>query len=405
MRAIEEARDDDPTSMVSPADLEPIHQVLDDIAGLVGAPALVEDRDHVLIAYSRHHEPGDRVRAATILDRQASPAVAAWLRELGISRATRPVRVPANPALGMRPRVCLPLRDGDRLLGYLWFIDEDMDMSDFDLGQAAEAAGVIVTILNGSQSWAERARPGLVASLLSGVLVDDPETRRLMDIRLAVAGHLRVLAVRHRAARPPASSTTLTQALSALVSGLPPGAAIGAVLDDIGALVVVEPPGSSVCVDLSRAVAGQDGLVVIGLSDPVREVRGLPAAWACAQDACHCLLLWPDLGTVLDWPTAGLYRLVPSLAQQDNPTALLVDKVRQIAAHPELGHLVGTAETYLDLAAHAQEAAGALVLHRTTLYQRLHRFTEVSGLDLRQGDQRTLAHLVLKAARFRTLSP
>ena len=53
----------------------------------------------------------------------------AWLEGLGLQRARDLVDVPANEALGMTRRGCLPLRHGDALLGFLWVIVGDRPLS------------------------------------------------------------------------------------------------------------------------------------------------------------------------------------------------------------------------------------------------------------------------------------
>lgn len=386
--------------MVEAARLGAIYDLLDDIAALVGAPALVEDTHHLVIAYSSHDDPGDMVRSATILGRRAAPAVVAWLTELGLTQARGPVRVPANTELGMHPRICLPLRHDEQLLGYLWFVDEDMEMSAFDLERAAESAAELVDLLRGADQLPQLARAGTVGMLLQGRVPDDPEVDRLLDARLALSGRLRVLAVQPEAG--PLSAQALRQALSSLAERLVPRPPLAAVVEDVGVVVVVEPEDDSTLAEDCRSLLGPSPPVVIGLGDPVHRASSLPQAWSSARHAATCALVWPETGPVLDWPTAGLYRLVPDLAREDGPCTALLARLRAIEAEPEMAHLTRTAEVYLDLAAQAQEAAGVLTLHRTTLYQRLQRFGEVSGLDLRRGQDRTVAHLVLKAARFPT---
>ena len=47
-----------------------------------------------------------------------------------------------------------------------------------------------------------------------------------------------------------------------------------------------------------------------------------------------------------------------------------------------------------------QRAAARLRVHRQTLYYRLSRVAELTGLDLADGDDRLLLHLGLRAARL-----
>src|SRR4051794_22100979 len=66
----------------------------------------------------------DAVRARSILGRGSTPQVRRRFEEFGITRATGPLRIPADPAGGILTRLCLPVRDDGRLHGYLWLLDE-----------------------------------------------------------------------------------------------------------------------------------------------------------------------------------------------------------------------------------------------------------------------------------------
>ncbi|MFF0447170.1 PucR family transcriptional regulator [Streptomyces sp. NPDC004609] len=67
------------------------------------------------------------------------------------------------------------------------------------------------------------------------------------------------------------------------------------------------------------------------------------------------------------------------------------------AAHTELAR---TAEVFLDLAGQAGRTASALGIHRQTLYYRLSRVEQLTGLDLADGEDRLLLHMALKTARL-----
>jgi DNA-binding PucR family transcriptional regulator len=100
----------------------------------------------------------------------------------------------------------------------------------------------------------------------------------------------------------------------------------------------------------------------------------------------------PGLAPVARWSELGIYRVLST--------------VDLSGAHPGAAKLLAapvlaeTLETYLDLAGDAAATAGRLNLHRTTLYYRLRRIEELTGADLRDGQQRLGLHLSLKSARF-----
>ncbi|WP_162252589.1 PucR family transcriptional regulator, partial [Streptomyces griseoruber] len=59
-----------------------------------------------------------------------------------------------------------------------------------------------------------------------------------------------------------------------------------------------------------------------------------------------------------------------------------------------------TAEVFLDCAGQASRTAARLGIHRQTLYYRLSRVEQLTGLDLADGEDRLLLHMTLKAARL-----
>lgn len=55
---------------------------------------------------------------------------------------------------------------------------------------------------------------------------------------------------------------------------------------------------------------------------------------------------------------------------------------------------------FLDCAGQASRTAAALGIHRQTLYYRLSRIEELTGLHLTEGEDRLLLHMALKGARL-----
>ncbi|BFO15593.1 hypothetical protein SHKM778_19810 [Streptomyces sp. KM77-8] len=70
------------------------------------------------------------------------------------------------------------------------------------------------------------------------------------------------------------------------------------------------------------------------------------------------------------------------------------------AVLPAQAELARTAEVYLDRAGQAGRTAAELGIHRQTLYYRLSRIEQLTGLDLDDGEDRLLLHMALKASRL-----
>jgi DNA-binding PucR family transcriptional regulator len=107
------------------------------------------------------------------------------------------------------------------------------------------------------------------------------------------------------------------------------------------------------------------------------------------------VLAEPRLGPVAEWSRIGAYRLLTSLS----PDAAHDPAVAPLLS-PAQRELARTAEVYLDHAGQAGRTAAALGIHRQTLYYRLSRVEQLTGLDLDDGEHRLLLHMALKAARL-----
>ncbi|MFJ8669268.1 PucR family transcriptional regulator [Streptomyces sp. NPDC093600] len=133
---------------------------------------------------------------------------------------------------------------------------------------------------------------------------------------------------------------------------------------------------------------------VAGIAGPRRGLQELDAAWREATAAARAAAAQPRLGPLAPWSAIGPYRLLTAL-----PTGEPDPAVRALLA-PAHAELARTAETFLDHAGQAGRTAAALGIHRQTLYYRLSRVEQLTGLDLDAGEDRLLLHMALKAARL-----
>lgn len=143
----------------------------------------------------------------------------------------------------------------------------------------------------------------------------------------------------------------------------------------------------------ARLLERAGGGAAAGVSGSREGLGELAVSWAEASAAARAALAEPRLGPVARWGEIGAYRLLTSLGSAADPavTPLLSP------AHRELAR---TAEVYLDCAGQAGRTAAALGIHRQTLYYRLSRVEQLTGLDLDDGEDRLLLHMALKGARL-----
>ncbi|MGZ4540750.1 MAG: helix-turn-helix domain-containing protein [Blastococcus sp.] len=369
-----------------------LQELVDDVSGLLGAPATLEDAEFTLLAFCAHDDSTegamDAVRTRSILTRGSPATTRAWFEEFGIASADAPLRTPADETAGILTRLVIPVRHAGRTRGYLWLLDggriDPADATHPGLAAAVELAAEAGRLL------AERAAA-------------DEDLGRPLAAALTARPGAAAPSVRTLTAALGEGSAQVLVALTPGPAGLPdgwrrPGAgAVATTLDDGGACVVavlvpltgahdLRPAGALA----ASALAGLPPGSAAGVSEVREGVADLPAQWAQARAAARVAAAVPHFSPVAHWAELGAWRPITELSGPDPAVAaLLADAV-----------LTRTAEAFLDCAGSASRAARVLQIHRQTLYYRLARIAELTGLDPADGEARLLLHTSLKAARL-----
>jgi hypothetical protein len=385
-------------------------ELVDEISELLGAPATLENRDFELIVFGAYDSEGDLdasaldpVRTRSILTRRSTRAVRTWFEGFGITRATGPVRIPPTPEAGVyRGRICLPVRHRGVVLGYVWLLDSDPGPTEPQLTSAMEVTVRIGALL------ADEAQHGADLSReLRAVLVAEHDWQRDMavtELRTALGSradgpHTVVCVAPWPSADPEDAPSVRTVPGATALCTVPWGAAGQglALLVRLRSADVLTPATSAAGRLLERAGAGtaDTGTAAAGIASPRSGLGELGAAWREASAAARAALAEPRLGPVAEWAHIGPFRLLTSL-----PPEVAQDSAVQRLLSPAHRELARTAEIYLDRAGQAGRTAAELGIHRQTLYYRLSRVEQLTGLDLDDGEDRLLLHMALKGARL-----
>ncbi|QQC91553.1 PucR family transcriptional regulator [Streptomyces alfalfae] len=382
---------------------------VDEISALLGAPATLENRDFELIAFGAHDGGGDSgfdaavldpVRTRSILTRRSTAEVRAWFESFGITRATGPVRIPPTPEAGvLRGRICLPVRHRGFALGYVWLLDDEPGPSDRQLAAAMEVAGRIGALLaDEAQAGADLTRE------FRAVLTAERGWQRDMAVaalRTALGSRAENLhAVVCVAPWPTADPEEIPAARTV------PGAAAvctvpwGTTRQSLAALVRLRStdalsPAHTAASRLAEAARGTSGSAAAGIAGARHGLEDLGAAWWEASGAARAALAEQRFAPVAHWSDVGPYRLLTAL-----PPEAAHDPVGGQLLSPAHRELARTAEVFLDCAGQAGRTAAELRIHRQTLYYRLSRVEQLTGLDLDDGEDRLLLHMVLKSSRL-----
>jgi len=375
--------------------LSELRDLVDEASRLLGTPVTLEDRDFELVAFAAHPGPVDAVRQSSILRRRSGARVRTHFESFGIATATGPVHVPAAGTGRGRilPRLCLPARAGGVTYGYLWALE---DGEPVDPGRAAAAmrladrAGAVL----GQQA---RARAD-VAWLLADLLAADAEATERAADELDARG----LAAR----RAPV-------AVAVVVGGPAPAALWGLqrdvlVLPGPDTLTLLVPAGRDPSPEVvaGRAVQALGGAVpevVAGVGETVDDLAAARQSLRHARVAARVARSEPAGGPVRSWAGLGVHRLL-ACGAGTLADALLDPALRAVLepVGPADGDLLRTARCWLDAACSVQRAAAELGVHRQTLYARLERLEQLTGLQLvsgrPSGRDRTRLHLAVTLA-------
>ena len=139
-------------------------------------------------------------------------------------------------------------------------------------------------------------------------------------------------------------------------------------------------------------------LIGIGSSAPtVLEARLSHKRAQSVVEVCRTVR---DFAPVAAWEDLGIYRVLQQLPLAELADVAIPPGLQNLLDAESDQWLVGTLDTYLDAAGNVQASAKRLHIHRATLYYRLSRIEELTGMSLADGQDRLALHLGVKLGRL-----
>ncbi|MFC9362299.1 PucR family transcriptional regulator, partial [Rhodococcus sp. NPDC057014] len=149
----------------------------------------------------------------------------------------------------------------------------------------------------------------------------------------------------------------------------------------------------------SVAESGAGAGALVGVGGACQGLRSARRSWQQAKLGVRVARHDESMGPIAYWEELGIYRLASCGPSGVVADAVLTPSVRALLDHRNVDLLV-TARTYLDQAGDTGATAGVLGIHRQTLYYRLAKIEDITGLDLSVGAQRLELHVGLTLGRF-----
>ena len=392
---------------------ESLQELIDTFAERLQRSVALDDPTLSLIVASRHFGDEDAVRVQSVLGRGVDPELRQLVLSLGIAELDGPRRIAPPSDLGAKARICAPVRCAGVLLGFLWLID-DGHVGDADLQDAAAVADQAGMILYRRDLFLQR-RQSRCSSLVRDLISADEQTRagavvEAFDEELVPADadvSVSVVRVVGVAEDSDGFQSALMQLAQRTTSMSTDPAVLCLPRPQDLVLMVASSPGraSGSALALIRKVAGTvderlGATTITGVGTQQSTLAGAHRSYQDALVAIRAAQFLPGMGDVVTWDSLGVFALLAKLDPREIALGAHQEPLDRLTSNRNSGVLLSTAETFLDLAGDVQRSAEALHVHRATLYQRLARIEEVTGLDFDDGGDRLTLHLGLKLARL-----
>jgi hypothetical protein len=384
---------------------EHLQHTAEQLARDLGRSVIIDDAGLRPLAITPQTGRLDPSRVEAVLQRGTGVRLRRKLTEYGVFSAREPVSIPGDPQQATLPRLCLPLRADDQLLGFLWLIDEPALTT--EQTRRAQAAAAQAAHLLAQRAVQATGQFAVLSDLADGLLHPREQVRQEAATMLAGQAALTgpppyaLVVIRPAAGRPASAQDpgwvagNLRRAAVNLRLRAAPGALV-LTSPGQGELVAVTTAGA--LTELRRVLQALPGLpLAVGTCGGAAELTDVHASLGNAQYAAYVAARVPRFRRAADWTGLGTYAAFQHLYRDPSAPERICPGIGALLDE-RAGTYRQTIRCYLDCGAQAQQAAAQLHIHRTTLYWRLARAAELIPLDLRRGDDRLKLHLALTLA-------
>lgn len=392
--------------------IDSIHELIDEAARALQRSVAVDDPELQLIGSSTHFESVDQARLSSLVGR----TITGPLREYVMTRLTQNARettvVPARPDLGLeQDRLCFPLRSRFELLGIMWImVSTPLDDDEMEIA-ATYAARIQQVLVGRAQSLADADAEveSLVRTLLSPEMSDRRRAAHGMrELGVFVESETFVVIVvstnlKQTTVYGEPSEDVVRRALSHAAAGRRRDAHALAASDSESTVILgyrsaadleaARSLASALYREIQRLDPGMASATVIGIGAEQDSLESIAESYDQALVAVRIGRARDT--SVMAWIDDPIDALLIAMLRSDVDDWLIPRALRTLigSATPTTINLL---RTFLDHAGNVIATAEALDLHRTTVYYRIKRFQETTGLDLDDGATRLLVHLWLR---------
>ncbi|MFE4196648.1 PucR family transcriptional regulator [Paenarthrobacter sp. NPDC056912] len=368
---------------------------VNEFARHVGLPVSLTTADLDSIVFSPHSGLIiDAVRSESLLSRGTEEWVVRWFRQAGVGSSLSPTFVPGIPEKAAMSRWVLPVHSGGLILGYLCILDPDAKCDAEMLEALTVQAMDIGRIMLDSEESARLAKDRLRRALTSHGREQADAVNELWE-QLGTRVHEWVIAVGTTVAPFPEEPAKRISAATPRGSRATDLLTVEYKFEDHHAFLLAADSDMdpNVLADHTPCCP----VLVIGAGAPVQDPHQLPRSYQQALGSLRTAVAdSPTPGGIVRWSQLGPIKVM-ALQQPD----ILADSVLEsIAALRSETELLETVDHYLDHGRKPDLVADFLHIHRGTLYYRLRKFEDATGLNLESGKDRLTIQLSLEALKL-----
>lgn len=380
-----------------------IQSVVDHLAESLRRSVSVDDRNRQYLTSSRHFGDLDDLRVNVLLSRELSHEASEYLFSfVDAAQGVGPIEVPANQSLGIFRRRCYPVQKGDTCVGYLWLIGDATKAEDRLIAQALPLLAEALTYpapstpRQDSEIW--NSLPQQIVHPRRRQAMQELWSSQTIDLRSQIA------VVVAYAPGLTFEATILAQKLDDFAARSPLDRRVlrlsAAAREDLAITLLRFPsdqPQQMLQMSQAHRLNEHETLgITFGYSDLGR-LGELEELLTQAALAAYTAFEWGQLA--VSWAETRYFGLLLEAALED-PSRVIPSQIASLLSSGAGADLLKTAIVFFQEACEISKTSHRLRIHRTTLYYRLARIEELTGYDLKNGNDRLALQLGTALTKF-----
>ncbi|GLO67926.1 MULTISPECIES: PucR family transcriptional regulator [Oceanobacillus] len=388
------------------------NQLADNIADLFECPITIEDSNHHVISYSQHKDDIDQVRISTIINRKVPDKVinAFWKKGYmpKLIDSDDPVVIPEIQEVGLGNRIAISVRKQNEILGFIWAHTSDKTFTEAEISLFKEAATYVKKYFLKNRQHNRKSEEGyrdFFWQLLRGDLQNtDDINRQAKQYNIQLQDDKTIVVIRfsdevNEQMEKHAYYLSESQVKVNVITRL---------FDDNDFIMLVGLPTQS---DSKQSLYEfiQQFIHRIGEQLNLNNVLGagglryeqpqlIGQSYQQAKNVLKLQQLIPErINDILLYEDLGVLQFIDMLAETRKDEHYYNPYMERLRSYDNRHQtsLLETLDIYLQCDSNVYRAAKKLFVHPNTMNYRLKRIKEVSGIDLKNANQKTNIYLDL----------